>query len=64
MVNYIYQGQTIMKWDTWKTLYIVIAIPLSLNIGIAINASQVYKQTPRYHRTPDCESEEIGIAPV
>ena len=35
----IYQGQTIMKWDTWKTLYIVVAIPLSLYIGIAINAS-------------------------
>ena len=28
-----------MKWDTWKTLYIVVAIPLSLYIGIAINAS-------------------------
>ena len=28
-----------MKWDTWKSLYIVIAIPLSLEIGIAINAS-------------------------
>ena len=28
-----------MKWDTWKTLYIVVAIPLSLYIGVAINAS-------------------------
>ncbi len=35
----IYQGQTIMKWNTWKTLYFLIAIPLSLSIGIAINAS-------------------------
>ena len=35
----IYQGQTIMKWNTWKTLYIAIAIPLSLQIGVAINAS-------------------------
>jgi len=28
-----------MKWNTWKTLYIAIAIPLSLTIGVAINAS-------------------------
>ena len=35
----IYQGHTIMKWDTWKTLYFLIAIPLSLEIGVAINAS-------------------------
>ena len=35
----IYQGHTIMKWDTWKTLYFLIAIPLSLQIGVAINAS-------------------------
>ena len=35
----LYQGQAIMKWDTWKTLYFLIAIPLSLSIGIAINAS-------------------------
>ncbi len=35
----IYQGQTIMKWDTFKILYFVIAIPLSLQIGVAINAS-------------------------
>ena len=35
----IYQGQAIMKWDTWKTLYIIVAIPLSLYIGVAINAS-------------------------
>ena len=28
-----------MKWNIWKILYITIAIPLSLNNGIAINAS-------------------------
>ena len=35
----IYQGPTIMKWNTWKILYFIIAIPLSLQIGVAINAS-------------------------
>ena len=28
-----------MKWNTFKLLYFIIAIPLSLEIGIAINAS-------------------------
>jgi hypothetical protein len=28
-----------MKWDIWKVLYTLIAIPLSLEIGIAINTS-------------------------
>ena len=28
-----------MKWNTFKILYFVIAIPLSLEIGVAINAS-------------------------
>jgi hypothetical protein len=27
------------KWDIWKTFYILIAIPVSLEIGIAINTS-------------------------
>ena len=27
------------KWDIWKVLYTLIAIPLSLEIGIAINTS-------------------------
>ena len=28
-----------MKWNTYKILYFLIAIPLSLEIGVAINAS-------------------------
>ena len=28
-----------MKWNTFKILYFIIAIPLSLEIGVAINAS-------------------------
>ena len=37
--QFLYQGHTIMKWNTFKLLYFVIAIPLSLEIGVAINAS-------------------------
>ena len=37
--QFLYQGHTIMKWNTFKILYFIIAIPLSLEIGIAINAS-------------------------
>ena len=28
-----------MKWNTYRILYFLIAIPLSLEIGVAINAS-------------------------
>ena len=31
--------ETIMKWNTYRILYFLIAIPLSLEIGVAINAS-------------------------